>query len=61
MTDLLDAFWAASAAHRTATRACRAARRAGAPVAVRAALRDARRAAMADVRRAYAALHGLTD
>ena len=56
MTDpLLNAYWAASAAHCDAIRACRAARRAGADAATRAALRDARRAAMADVRRAYAA------
>ncbi len=54
-------FDLAIAAHLTATRACRAARRAGAPDDIRAALRDARRAAMADVRLAYAALHGLTD
>lgn len=56
MTDLLDAFWTATDAHRDATRACRAARRAGAPDDARAILRDARRAAMADVRRAYDAL-----
>lgn len=45
MTDLLNAYWAASAAHRDASHACRA----------------ARRAAMDTLRRAYEALHGLTD
>jgi len=56
LTELLDASWAAGAAHSDAIRACRAARRAGAPADVRAALRAARKAAMAEVRRAYAAV-----
>lgn len=61
MTDLLNAYWAASAAHRDASHACRAARRAGAPADVQAELLAARRAAMDTLRRAYEALHGLTD
>lgn len=52
----LDAYWVASAAHRDAVRACRAARRAGAPAEVRAANRARRRAAHAAVRVAYDAL-----
>jgi hypothetical protein len=56
MADLLKTFRAASAAHCDAIRACRAARRAGAPADVRDALRAARKAAMAEVRRAYQAV-----
>ena len=61
MTDLLNAYWTASATHRDASHACRAARRAGAPDNVCDELLAARRAAMAALRQAYEALHGLTD
>jgi hypothetical protein len=55
MTELLNAYWAASESHRVAIRACRAARRAGAPDDVRAALRAARKSAYAALQAAYAA------
>lgn len=56
MTDLLNAYWDAGREHDAALRACRDARRAGAPADVRAALRDARRKAYDAVMRAYDAL-----
>ena len=56
MTDVLNAYWLASAAHSAACRACRAGRRAGADDATRSANRERRKAAYAALRAAYDAL-----
>ena len=56
MTELLNAYWIAGAAHDAAIRACRAGRRAGASAEVRAANRARRKAAYAAVQAAYAAI-----
>jgi len=56
MTELMNIYWAASAAHSAACRVCRDGRRAGADDATRAANRARRRAAYAAVQAAYSAL-----